>query len=412
MFVLAPNNLSVSNIGVQIKEDVGGGWAFVGQLEAGFNPFTGDLLDSPGSLRSGIHVPLAQQTAITDANFNGQFYNDLGFAGISHPIWGTLTFGRQNSLGADQVLSYDPQQSAGGYSPLGLIGSWAGGGNTENRRDTVSAKYRVNIANWHLGAYATLGGFNVGNASTSGYYGNIGADYRIGPGLFSFDVTAGARQNSIGEGPGGILGQVDNNGTPIAPLTNTSETLSASLNNTQQVLVGAKYKVDRLTLYAGWDRLAFSAPSDPNVANECITDISGLPLGANCSPANFTSINAVLLNGRVFQLAWVGARYALTDSIDLSAAYYHGWQNQFVNAGAGSGAGDPFASHATCAASPMVSIECKGMQDVVSAVVDWKFAPKWDTYAGVEFTQQNGGLVSGYLQHNDFTTSAGIRFRW
>ncbi len=419
MFVAAPNNLSVSNIGLQIKEDLGSGWAFVGQVEAGFNPYSMRLLDAPRSLRTGIDTPLGFQSAITDANFNGQFYNDLGYAGFSNPIWGTLTFGRQNSLGSDQVLAYDPQQSAGGYSPLGLIGSWAGGGNTENRRDTLAAKYRVSFANWHFGAYAGLGGYNVGNADTSVFSGNVGADWHVGGGLLSVDATGSVRKNSIGEGPGGIVGPVDINGSPILPFSSasaSSEILSASLNNTSQVMVTAKYQLDRLKFFAGWNMNSFTAPSDPLSATACITDISGLALGGGCG--NSTSFNNTLLNGRVFQIAWIGARYAVTDSLDLSAAYYHAWQNDFSN-GAGeafktvNGSGQIVAGGTVkCAASPSISIQCKGTQDVISALLDWKFAAKWDTYVGVEYTQQNGGLLSGYLQHNDLTTSAGLRFRW
>ncbi len=36
-WAFAPNALSGSNIGVQVKEPLGAGWSFVGQLEAGFN---------------------------------------------------------------------------------------------------------------------------------------------------------------------------------------------------------------------------------------------------------------------------------------------------------------------------------------------------------------------------------------
>ncbi len=410
MFVAAPNELSVSNIGLQIKEGLGGGWSFVGQVEAGFNPYSMRLLNAPASLRSGIGVPLAQQAAITDANFNGQFYNDLGYAGFSNPIWGTLTVGRQNSLGSDQVLSYDPMQSAGGFSPLGLIGSWAGGGNTENRRDTMAAKYRVAIANWHFGAYASFGGYGIGNADTAAYSGNIGSDWRIGGGLLSADVTASWRQNSIGEGPGGIVGPVNPDGTPNNPLTNTAETLNATNNNTTQLMISAKYELDRLKIFGGFNMNHFSAPSDPSIS--CITDISGLPLGNCPGTTGMKAINSVLLDGRTFSIAWIGARYALTDSIDVTGAYYHAWQNTFQNAGGGSAPGAPFASQTSCAQTPMISIECSGTQDTLSLLVDWKFAPKWDTYLGTVYTQQNGGLVSGYIEHNNWTTSAGLRFRW
>jgi predicted porin len=419
MWVQAPNAMSVSNIGFQVKEPLWQGWSFVGQVEAGFNPYTMQLLDAPASLRTGIGVPIAQQNAITDANFNGQFYNDLGFAGFSHPVWGTLTFGRQNSLGADQVLSYDPQQSAAGFSTLGLIGTWAGGGDTENRKDTLSVKYRNNIANYHFGLYATLGGYDVGNASTQAYYGNFGGDWNVGPGKLSADVTAGWRQNAIGEGPGGLVGAVGLNGFPVSPTTSTVEFLSASLSDNTQIMVSGKYQLDRLKLYAGWDFISFSSPdgATPN----CVTDISGYALGActgtQASGIPVTEFNTAIYNGRILQMVWFGGRYELTNSLDLSAGYYHAWQNdwshgQLVTPAGGLAAGAAPPPGGWCANHPSIQLPCAGTQDVVSLVLDWKFAPKWDTYIGTTYTHQDGGLISGYLNSNDWSTTAGLRFRW
>jgi len=50
--------------------------------------------------------------------------------------------------------------------------------------------------------------------------------------------------------------------------------------------------------------------------------------------------------------------------------------------------------------------------DAASVLIDWKFAPKWDTYIGTQYAQSNGGLNSGYLSKNNSTTTAGVRFRW
>ena len=50
--------------------------------------------------------------------------------------------------------------------------------------------------------------------------------------------------------------------------------------------------------------------------------------------------------------------------------------------------------------------------DAVSALIDWKFAPKWDTYIGTMYSQLNGGLDNGYLARNNWATTGGIRFRW
>ena len=51
-------------------------------------------------------------------------------------------------------------------------------------------------------------------------------------------------------------------------------------------------------------------------------------------------------------------------------------------------------------------------EDVVSAAVDWRFAPKWDVYLGLMFTQVNGGLAFGFLQRNNVDSTVGLRFRF
>ena len=48
MWGLAPNGLSQSSIGVQIKEPLGADWSFVAQLEAGFDPYSLRLANSAG----------------------------------------------------------------------------------------------------------------------------------------------------------------------------------------------------------------------------------------------------------------------------------------------------------------------------------------------------------------------------
>jgi hypothetical protein len=50
--------------------------------------------------------------------------------------------------------------------------------------------------------------------------------------------------------------------------------------------------------------------------------------------------------------------------------------------------------------------------DAVSGLIDWKFAPKWDTYIGTMFSQFNGGLATAFLARNNLATTAGVRFRF
>jgi hypothetical protein len=55
---------------------------------------------------------------------------------------------------------------------------------------------------------------------------------------------------------------------------------------------------------------------------------------------------------------------------------------------------------------------CAGTLDAVSVLLDWKFAPKWDTYLGTLYSRNNGGLDSGFLAKDSLSTTAGLRFRW
>lgn len=50
--------------------------------------------------------------------------------------------------------------------------------------------------------------------------------------------------------------------------------------------------------------------------------------------------------------------------------------------------------------------------DAVSFVVDWQFAKKFDAYAGLMFSQVNGGLANGFLHPNTIDPTVGLRFRF
>ena len=65
--LLAPSGLSGSNIGVQVKEPLGAGWSFIGQLEAGFNPYSLQLADGVHSLYVERGIPLGLQNAAADS---------------------------------------------------------------------------------------------------------------------------------------------------------------------------------------------------------------------------------------------------------------------------------------------------------------------------------------------------------
>jgi predicted porin len=249
-WLASPNALSLSNVGIQIKEPLGAGWSFVGQWEAGFNPYSLELANGVHSVYAERGVPLALQNAYGDANAQGKVYNDLGFAGVSNDTYGTLTFGRQNTLMADAILAYDPLASSFAFSPLGFFGAWGGGGDTEDRKGTTAIKYRVNFANFHFGAFGQVGGYAEGNAQKGAVQGDVGADFNVGPGVFSTDVMAGHTKDAVTIT---IVGPTNAIGNPVNIFTPgfANAFMNATLSDNTNVMVDAKYTMDRLKLYAG-----------------------------------------------------------------------------------------------------------------------------------------------------------------
>jgi predicted porin len=166
----------------------------------------------------------------------------------------------------------------------------------------------------------------------------------------------------------------------------------------------AKYTTGPLKLYAGYEHIRYTAPSDPQTA---FTDIAGNFLCLGCQGFNNTNINntAFGVNGlgnKVLQTMWIGAKYAVRDDLDVIGAYYHYIQNSFFGTPTGGPAFCSDSSHAQCA----------GTYDAISVAVDWRFAPKWDLYFGMMFNQVHGGLGFGFFQHSNIDPTVGLRFRF
>ena len=115
----------------------------------------------------------------------------MGYAGLSSPTYGTLTFGRQNSLELDGINAYDPMGGSYAFSVIGWQGTGVGGGRTEDARISSAVKYRVNVGdNWfRLGAIYQVGGYENNNATQAEWGAQIGKDFDFGMyGKLSFDA--------------------------------------------------------------------------------------------------------------------------------------------------------------------------------------------------------------------------------
>ncbi len=407
MWTLAPSALSRSNIGVEVREPFAPGWTFVGQLEASFDPYSLQFSNGPTSIADNRGVPLIDQSANNDSSHAGQIYNALGYLGVSSTTLGTLTFFRQNALTLDAVLAYDPMEASYAFSALGFSSSNCGAGDTETCRITTAIKYKVALGAFRIGALAQVGGYGQNNGSNGDYEAQIGGDIPVGKfgwgeGLLSLDTIYKWEKDAVNLS---LSGAPTAAGIPIAPYL--PQTLAATISNNQSVMLLSKYTVGPLRLFAGYEWYQLAPPSDPVNTVTGFTNIGGLPMGS--AYGNLTSINNVAFSAgcgtgtgcsdKVMQVIWTGARYAVSKDLDLAAGYYHYIQNQYV-----SGAG--------ICTNPTAHSQCAGTFDAVSALVDWRFLPKWDAYFGMMFSQVNAGLSNGYLARNNFDPTVGVRFRF
>ena len=413
-WTLAPNGMSQSVVGVDIKEPVAPGWAFVGRAELAFDPYSGLLANAPQALQDAIHVPLNQQEIPVDSSRWGWLASQI-YAGVSSPVWGTLTFGRQNALLTDNVNAYDPQGGSYAFSPIGFSGLTCGAGDTEECRWTTAIKYRENIGNFRFAVMGQPGlGYSAYNPNTGAIEGDVGGDFRqLGPGIFSIDLAGSWVKDAVNIGPTSPGTVSTPSGMPITFPATTF--LQATISDQTSFMATAKYVISPITLYAGYEWIQFANPSDPQSSfpDDGFQFNAGPSVTGAVASANGTSINNNAFNSKcgtgagcsdkIFQVLWVGAKYGITHDLDVIGAYYHYIQNQFVATVPGAA---PICSNTGAHG------QCAGTEDMWSTVLDWRFLPKWDAYIGTFFSQVNGGLANGYLARNNLATTAGVRFRF
>jgi predicted porin len=382
----APNGLSISVIGIKGAEQIVPGWTFVFDLEAGFDPYSGRLTDGPRSVAGAAGVPLTQQDSQGDSNRGGQFYNQAGYFGVSSPTYGTLTVFRQNNLTLDGVNAYDPMGGSQAFSPIGFSGITCGVGDTEVCRLTTSLKYRITVGQFRASALWQFGGYSQNNPTNGTYQAGLGVDVpRLADGTLSLDAIGSYAKDSVS------MGLAGNTLPAVLP-----QILTATISDDYSVMLLGKYINGPLSLYAGYEWIEYTPPSDPQAF---FTNISGDFICAGCADFNNTNINNTAFDAgdKILQIFWTGAKYRVITDVDVIGAYYHYFQGQF---GAPTNCGQPIPAN------------CAGTLDAVSIAVDWQFAKKFDAYAGVMYSQVHGGLGNGYLYRNNVDPMVGLRFRF
>jgi predicted porin len=376
-FGFGPNLLSTSFIGLRGKQEIAEGLYGVFNFQTLFNSANGNSADGTGSIAQNNGISnLASQNAFGDSSKGGQLFNNVAYAGISSPVYGTVTYGRQSALSSDLIVNYDPLSGSNAWSVITFQGANGGGGDTENRILDNSFEYRVNVGPVRFAAETQIR--NGGNSGTGNIFqGNVGFDY-LG---FSMDFLGGKTFDGISSNILSAAQLAGLNATAVSP---GKGFLSTTVSDNTYFQVGAKYTIGPWKLFGGYEHIQFANPNNPLAIGAFLQ--GGYIAGAT-NNTNFTT-------DRVLQTAWIGARYAITPALDITGAYYHEWQNSFING--------PLATstNPTGTCTDARSAGCSGTLDAVSLVIDWRFARHVDLFAGVMWSQVQGGLANGFLQTN------------
>jgi predicted porin len=393
-FLIAPNNLSQTSLGIRGKEELLPGWFAVFNASTGVNPQSGQLANLAATNTLNAGLPRKSYSFAGDGARAGQAFNDELYAGVSSTAYGALTFGRQRALGTDAMLAYDPANGAYAFSFIGYNGLMAGGGDTEDTRWDDALKYRLSYGPVHVGAmykfadgqggcYAASAVWTAATCApelphNSAYAFDIGGAYHN----FSADVVFQQVNQAISVvnpllGPGSpsatyqsTLNSINTNPINGANLIGTNNTEYGIVTDNTAVMVAAKYTWDPLKFFGGYEYIRMLNPANP------------LGVGA-------TAQGGYLLSGveddnldspKIVQVFWTGVKYAFNRKTDVTLSYYHEDQNDF-------------RVPRTCSPSAGFRSSCSGALDEVSLYTDYHFTKRFDVYSGVAYSDVSGGLA-------------------
>jgi predicted porin len=423
-FLIAPNNLQQTGLGVRGKEEFAPGWSVVFNLSTGINPQSGLLADAPKTNIVNNGLPRASYSMAIDGARAGQPFNDEFYGGISSEKFGTLTFGRQRSLGTDAMLRYDPVGGGYGFSYIGYNGTMAGGGDTDDSRWDDALKYRLSVGPVHFGAmykfangsggcFSATPGWTAATCTPERAHNNAyGFDFGGEHGKFSADVVFQHYNQAISVlnpllGPQSLAAPYQsttdsintnpiNGGAGLGPnLIDPNGTLYGIVTDNNAIMAAAKYTWDAFKLFAGYEYIWQNNPAQPLGVGA--TDQGGYIL-SGVEDNNLDSEKLV-------QIWWTGAKYTYRKKTDITAAWYQQRQNTF-------------RVPPTCGGSAGFRSSCSGTLNETSLYADYHFTKRFDGYVGVAYSFVSGGLAIAiphgpgvpYIYPTNVAPTIGVRF--
>jgi len=393
-FIIAPNNLQQTGVGVRGKEEFLPGWSVVFNASTGINPQSGLLANASATQTANNGLPRASYSEAIDGARAGQPFNDEYYGGVSSTQFGTLTFGRQRALGTDVMLVYDPVGGGYGFSYIGYNGTMAGGGDTEDTRWDDALKYRLIYGPVHFGAMYKFANGSGGCFSASATWtattctpvaphnDALGFDLGGNYGKLSADIVYQHYNQAISVlnpllGPQSLAApyQSTTNSINTNPITgvnliDTNNTVYGIVTDNNAVMVAAKYTWDPFKLFAGYEYIWQNNPKNP--------------LGVGASDQGGYIMSGVEDNNldteKLVQIWWTGVKYTYRKKTDFTFAWYQQRQNDF-------------RLPPTCSAAAGFRASCAGTLNEVSVYADHHFTKRFDAFAGIAYSYVSGGLA-------------------
>jgi predicted porin len=389
---VTPSNLSQTRIGLAGNEPLAGDWAAVFRLETFFNPQSGNISDALKSIALQNGRDIHHQATWVDSSVAGQAFAGAAYAGFASTSLGSLTFGRHVTTIADGISKYDPMAASQAFSLIGFSGTYAGGGDTEDRRLDQSVKYTGKF-NWlHLGALYQFSGAS-GSTNTAAQA-QLGVEFA---GL-SADAYYSKKYNAVSASPmsaaqaEGLAAKCNPPpGTP--PAANGAQCFSVSnsvvgtISDNKTYALMAMYSFPTVKLYASYEHIEFGDPNTPYEPGTII--IGGYVLA-------YTSNKAYEFNDKTLNVIWGGVKWTPIPALDLIGAYYGYNQN----------------SYGKTSCSDRSASTCSGKYQVGSLLLDYRLSKRFDVYLGSMYSTASDGPSSGFLNTNTLATTAGLRFKF
>jgi predicted porin len=389
VFGATPSNLSQSRVGIQVLEPLAmGDWAFVGRLETFFNPQSGNISDALKSQTLNNGKSAATSGTNLDSSVAGQAFQ-TSYAGVASKTFGTLTFGRQLTLLGDGINKYDPNYGSQAFSLIGMSGTYAGGGDTEDKRVDSSLKYNGVFGDIvHVGLMYKFNGSNGG--SNTAYQAQLGAEFAG----FSVDGYYAKAKSAISVSS---LSAPQVTGLPVG--YSVTNSLAGTISDNTSYSLMALYKLDALKFFAGFENIKYENPSQPLEAG--FVDIGGYVLAYVNNTAYSKVVNGVTYsNPKILNVYWAGVRYTVIPHLDLTAAYYGYHQASY-------------ATGANAGCSSNVSGACSGNFESFSFDADYQVTRRFDTYIGVMYSGVKNGVANGYdFNTTNLNPTIGVRFKF